>query len=862
MADNYSVYPQDIDGYAQLPLVRNQITEIRAEHHNALRDAIVKIEQELGIQPSGSFGTVKDRLDDVGDASSLIDAHLIDTADAHDASAISIIDPSDHFVSADVEGALGELASVLPNALNVIGQNNTSIPNSGYPDFVGGTGALFLYNGSGGSNILTKTQPVAITGIRVIEIGDNNTGFLSAQLAYTSGTTSLQWKAPGDSLGAAVDISGLSAGDVTTLSSSDTTKKIRIARTSASLPVSDQTENFIVTKMRAYTGAFSITGTGIVDTNYVVTTAADSASPGSSFAQFAISGIVYPADKGTLVLQRKARSDSSFVPIAVLDLSANFSESDRATGQGVYSPSFTDYDVITLFDRLPARKDYEELDTDANGDVVYSNYNLTSTYNPFQVAKYVIPVSNVNVVSGTLTAPSDISAAEMNAYVTAYRIVHYKPGVTDFTGEPDSGDIYSVADSIGTANDGDNTVRMSNVIFDNSSAEPSLYSTAPTAFYPASDLEVSEKIISGIHYYNSNDDLFNIEVWGVNSVNKTYLRDGFMTIESDSVIDKDIAITDATDIVTEFSDSNLPLFADDSAYYANAIVNPTERLYPETDAFSTNSYITIGHYSPLGNGQSVDRYGLDNFDTPYQILINSYDRYRASESVEYFTDESLRVGTSETFNFNTDRFQFTNTYQSNPDGYRLELWDNTVPLSYGDLQVGGRFTTDIGTAGLVFPQNDYTGSIKPTQDGSANYSDLGYRVDSTYQRLFNLGHTIVGGRINIQSGGTYPVTFNDMRYGNSNRMFKVELKIPGTGPGSTGWLDLGRLFSYGYEDGDGCLDGYVSEGTGYITIPFTFGTRNNADAHDMVALRITYFGAQFLSASQMIITKVELLDSV
>ena len=71
---SFSAYPSALDSYGTLPLVRDGIDEIRARDHNSLRDAIIKIEQELGIQPSGAFATVRDRLDSVSDASAQISA--------------------------------------------------------------------------------------------------------------------------------------------------------------------------------------------------------------------------------------------------------------------------------------------------------------------------------------------------------------------------------------------------------------------------------------------------------------------------------------------------------------------------------------------------------------------------------------------------------------------------------------------------------------------------------------------------------------------------------------------------------------------------------------------------------------------
>lgn len=60
----YSIYPDSIDGYSQLPLVVDNITRIDAVTVNRLRSAILNIENELGINPSGAtYDTVALRLD-------------------------------------------------------------------------------------------------------------------------------------------------------------------------------------------------------------------------------------------------------------------------------------------------------------------------------------------------------------------------------------------------------------------------------------------------------------------------------------------------------------------------------------------------------------------------------------------------------------------------------------------------------------------------------------------------------------------------------------------------------------------------------------------------------------------------------
>lgn len=58
-----SVYPNAIDGYAQLPFAVDGVTPVNAHSINILRSAILNIEQELGINPSGSFEDVSTRVE-------------------------------------------------------------------------------------------------------------------------------------------------------------------------------------------------------------------------------------------------------------------------------------------------------------------------------------------------------------------------------------------------------------------------------------------------------------------------------------------------------------------------------------------------------------------------------------------------------------------------------------------------------------------------------------------------------------------------------------------------------------------------------------------------------------------------------
>jgi len=58
-----SIYPEALDGTCQLPIAIDGVTKINAHSVNTLRSAIVNIEKELGITPSGIYSTVRARLD-------------------------------------------------------------------------------------------------------------------------------------------------------------------------------------------------------------------------------------------------------------------------------------------------------------------------------------------------------------------------------------------------------------------------------------------------------------------------------------------------------------------------------------------------------------------------------------------------------------------------------------------------------------------------------------------------------------------------------------------------------------------------------------------------------------------------------
>jgi hypothetical protein len=109
-------YPGSLDDTTDLPdaaaLTGDKLDGSDGENHvnvhETIHQAVIAIETELGTNPSSGSSTVSDR---IGVVETGLSDHLSDSGDAHDASAISILDAANDFTATDVEGALAELQS-------------------------------------------------------------------------------------------------------------------------------------------------------------------------------------------------------------------------------------------------------------------------------------------------------------------------------------------------------------------------------------------------------------------------------------------------------------------------------------------------------------------------------------------------------------------------------------------------------------------------------------------------------------------------------------------------------------------------------------------------------------------------------
>ena len=167
----YSKYPNELDDSTTLPPAIDLVTPIKAEAVNRLRDAIIAIEQELGVDPSAAFGTVKARLDalataltvletstgsDTSAVIALINSHIsnlsnphhvttsqIGAATASDLSAHLADSSNPHNVTAAQVGAIATVSST-DEAIARFNGTSGQVQNSVNGPFVSDSGLLTL----------------------------------------------------------------------------------------------------------------------------------------------------------------------------------------------------------------------------------------------------------------------------------------------------------------------------------------------------------------------------------------------------------------------------------------------------------------------------------------------------------------------------------------------------------------------------------------------------------------------------------------------------------------------------------------------------------------------------------------------
>lgn len=141
-----TLYPGSIDGYSQIRILTDRVNEIVVKDHNDLRSAVISIEQTLGINPQGAFGTVVARLND---AYGNLASHITGGFPQHTDDVINAIAKT----SGSVSLSSGSVQSQLQELLAYI--NTTSV-------FTGLNDTPSSYSGQGGKGLRVNAGGTAV----------------------------------------------------------------------------------------------------------------------------------------------------------------------------------------------------------------------------------------------------------------------------------------------------------------------------------------------------------------------------------------------------------------------------------------------------------------------------------------------------------------------------------------------------------------------------------------------------------------------------------------------------------------------------------------------------------------------------
>lgn len=162
-----TVYPIEIDSSLNLPAAVNGVSPVNAQAVNQLRDAVIAIESELGVKPSGVYGTVKEALETL-------------SSDMQN-------------VIITVDDAIATMQASIDDSIISIQQDLTELADGG---------VIFIAGGDLDGNGISQTV-IGIQGVSVSATAPSD----QQVLVYDGGT--LEW-APGtvNSFVAAGDLSG------------------------------------------------------------------------------------------------------------------------------------------------------------------------------------------------------------------------------------------------------------------------------------------------------------------------------------------------------------------------------------------------------------------------------------------------------------------------------------------------------------------------------------------------------------------------------------------------------------------------------------------------------------------------------
>ena len=266
-------------------------------------------------------------------------------------------------------------------------------------------------------------------------------------------------------------------------------------------------------------------------------------------------------------------------------------------------------------------------------------------------------------------------------------------------------------------------------------------------------------------------------------------------------------------------------------------------------------YLELKHTRP---GDAVDVPKANKLVTPAgDDLIYTLHKADSTDLFEGFEDEVYRINA---YDHRWGGPDFPSLPVKGRDGFGwhsdFRLGAGTTPWGDGGGKAGDLQTIPDATptghpweGALIWPQYDYTsGTFDPAQESGRDYStDFGSTGAAVYYRPVvckDLSRTngklqIVGiqsSQIGLSYLGSGGVPTGDVN---------LEIKFPGSRPNfHSGWMDLAKLATGTFNDGDGALIGLIQDvtviGQNAVEIDWTGNGLNTRHAGEMYILRVTY----------------------
>lgn len=155
----FSKYPESLDDSSTLPVTIDNVTPVNAEVVNRLRSSVISTQTEMGVLPSGTFGTVRARLDDLDQTIRNIEivTGSLDLGEIIDRIAILEEDVG------DLETEVAALSATLTDHINDLDNPHQTAAGGGGPDLVNPStdNAIVRFNGTEGQQQNSENGPFA-----------------------------------------------------------------------------------------------------------------------------------------------------------------------------------------------------------------------------------------------------------------------------------------------------------------------------------------------------------------------------------------------------------------------------------------------------------------------------------------------------------------------------------------------------------------------------------------------------------------------------------------------------------------------------------------------------------------------------